>query len=140
MTNRAYECHKCFVKGVKLWRDYGTPFHWDLWCVDCACAQSDGKIDPATVRDDGTRIRETHIADMGGRVLATIEGPTTISYVSESRAQVREVTTDQLGWYVPAIPSDGPKEAPDGYWGYSSVTDHSDDYEWWLALPLRQAA
>lgn len=38
-----------------------------------------------------------------------------------------EHRTDQIGWYVPAVPCD------DGYWGYTSVPD--DAIARWKALP-----
>lgn len=43
------------------------------------------------------------------------------------------VPTDQIGWYVPAVPSgDG------NYWGYTSVSDAG--VQWWKRLPLRANA
>lgn len=39
-------------------------------------------------------------------------------------------TTDQIGWYVPAVPT----EEGTGYWGYTSVPD--DGIAWWQNLPL----
>jgi hypothetical protein len=41
----------------------------------------------------------------------------------------RGMWTDQIGWYVPAVPTE------DGnYWGYTSVPDTGVD--WWKCLPL----
>lgn len=37
--------------------------------------------------------------------------------------------TDQIGWYVPAVPD----EEGLGYWGYTSVPQAGVD--WWRALP-----
>lgn len=37
--------------------------------------------------------------------------------------------TDQIGWYVPAVPD----EEGIGYWGYTSVP--SAGVAWWRALP-----
>ena len=37
--------------------------------------------------------------------------------------------TDQIGWYVPAIPD----EERVGYWGYASVPERA--LKWWSALP-----
>lgn len=37
--------------------------------------------------------------------------------------------TDQIGWYVPAIPD----EEGAGYWGYTSVPEAG--IKWWRALP-----
>lgn len=44
-------------------------------------------------------------------------------------------TTDQIGWFVPAVPMEG---IGDGYWGYTSVPDIG--VAWWWQLPLRDAA
>ena len=40
--------------------------------------------------------------------------------------------TDQIGWYVPAVPD----EQGIGYWGYTSVPQAGVD--WWKRLPLRK--
>jgi hypothetical protein len=37
--------------------------------------------------------------------------------------------TDQIGWYVPAIPD----EEGVGYWGYTAVP--TEGVNWWQALP-----
>lgn len=42
--------------------------------------------------------------------------------------------TDQIGWYVPSVPT----EDGYGYWGYSSVPQQGVD--WWKQLPLRAPA
>jgi hypothetical protein len=39
--------------------------------------------------------------------------------------------TDQIGWYVPAIPVEGENT----YWGYSSVPVPDEGIEWWKSLP-----
>lgn len=39
-------------------------------------------------------------------------------------------STDQIGWWVPAVPD----EEGVGYWGYSSVPE--EGVAWWRALPL----
>lgn len=39
--------------------------------------------------------------------------------------------SDQIGWLVPAIPT----EDGETYWGYTSVPD--DGCDWWDALPIR---
>jgi hypothetical protein len=47
------------------------------------------------------------------------------------RADCDGVKTDQIGWYVPAVPD----EQGEGYWGYTSVP--AAGVAWWKALPLR---
>jgi hypothetical protein len=42
-----------------------------------------------------------------------------------------ETRTDQIGWYVPAVPVD------DTFWGYTSIPD--DGIAWWKALPTLAA-
>ena len=39
--------------------------------------------------------------------------------------------TDQIGWYVPAVPD----EEGVGYWGYTSVPDSG--VRWWRKLPTK---
>lgn len=39
--------------------------------------------------------------------------------------------TDQIGWYVPAVPD----EEGAGYWGYTSVPEAGVD--WWKRLPTK---
>lgn len=63
------------------------------------CATEGTDIDPATVSDDGTRPSK------------------------------HRVTTDQLGWWVPAV-----RDADGNFWGYTSSTE--EDYAKWVALPL----
>lgn len=150
MADRKYECHKCHVNGVKLWRDYGMPFHWDLWCVDCACAatgnaKSSAKIDPASVRDDGSRVSSVRFVlanEFGGPIMVRFDCDVPeASYLGkhgDMQVDRREEVSDSLGWRVPAVPSDGPKDAPDAYWGYTST--ESEDYAWWVAQPLRAKA
>jgi len=42
--------------------------------------------------------------------------------------------TDQIGWWVPAVPVDG---EPGAYWGYTSVPP--EGIAWWRALPTMPA-
>lgn len=51
----------------------------------------------------------------------------------DGRREDDGVRTDQIGWYVPAVPD----EEGVGYWGYTSVPDAG--VAWWRALPLRLA-
>lgn len=144
---RPYACEGCGASGVKLWRDYGTPFHWDLWCVDCACAKSDPEkpIDPATVAEDGTRVSHVRFVlanEFGGPVMVEFDGPVPkeryLGTYNAMTVERREETSDQLGWYVPAIQS---HDDPDVYWGYSSWTEErKGDWDAWAALPLRAKA
>lgn len=49
------------------------------------------------------------------------------------RTDDHKMQTDQIGWYVPAVPT----RDNFGYWSYGSVPD--DGVEWWKRLPLRPA-
>lgn len=40
--------------------------------------------------------------------------------------------TDQIGWYIPAVPTEDTEQA---YWGYTSVPP--EGCEWWRRLPTR---
>lgn len=140
---RPYACKGCGATGVKLWRDYGTPFHWDLWCVDCACAKTGGEyssetIDPALIQEDGARVTYTHYFDKTTRLgLLSVKGAVDEdSYVPSIEKRVE--TSDSIGWRVPAIQS---QDDPDVYWGYSSWTEErKGDWDAWAALPLRAKA
>ena len=72
-------------------------FHPRLLCARCAAADQDKDI--SDIDADGLRSRA--LAELG--------------------------RTDQIGWYVPAVPCEG------GYWGYTSVPD--DAIAWWKGLP-----
>lgn len=41
------------------------------------------------------------------------------------------IRTDQIGWYLPAVPT----EQPGSFWAYSSVPEERAD--WWRSLPTR---
>lgn len=147
MSARRYVCHKCGVGGVKLWRDYGMPFHWDLWCVDCACARTGGTysseaVDPATIRPDGTRVTETHFFDTGTRaMLIAFKGAVPPCETTAKHVERRDAITDTIGWRSPAIPVEAADKNthPDAYWGYSSWSEENDkDFVWWQEQPLRR--
>lgn len=70
-----YECGRCHVAGVKLWREYST-FQLYLRCARCACLVQGMPFD---VDDAGTR---------PGRWESGFDTP----------------RTDQIGYYVPAVP------------------------------------
>lgn len=104
VTPSDYKCQECGATGCKLWRDGGSFFSIELLCVDCAAR--DQKKDISSINEEGCRLIGQ---GMRGR-------------------------TDQIGWYVPAVP----QEERIGYWGYGSVPDAG--VQWWKRLPLRQAS
>ena len=94
-----YKCSKCDATSCKLWREYQTLLKHQS--LFCAkCAAKDQKEDISDIDADGRRKLE----DFGGR-------------------------TDQIGWYIPAVPA----EENDTYWGYTSVPQAGCD--WWRNLP-----
>lgn len=96
-----YVCTGCKASRVKLWRQYNTfADHIELKCAACA-AKDEGK-DITGMTPDGMY-------------------PMTEHFVGQ--------LTDQIGWMVPAIPT----EDGESYWGYSSVPQEGVD--WWKALP-----
>ncbi len=98
-----YKCGKCGATGCKLWREYQTFLeHQTLLCANCAA--KDQKKD---------------ISDIDA------EGRYTLDPKTFGRAQ----KSDQIGWYVPAVPT----EENDSYWGYTSVPQAGCD--WWDRLP-----
>lgn len=99
-----YRCAKCGAHGVKLWRDYQTFLsHIVLRCAGCAMKAQSKN---GTVDDDWFRV-ERH-----GKV---------------------EFKTDQIGWLVPAVPTEDGKT----FWGYTSVP--KDGVNWWRQLPTALA-
>jgi hypothetical protein len=100
----AYKCDSCNARGVKLWREYGVYSAPPVTlCVVCACEIKG--IDPDLVDENGTRPDEYAIT----------------------------MRTDQIGWYVPAVPAD----EEGNWWGYTSIPE--DGYERWKKLPTRAA-
>jgi DNA-directed RNA polymerase subunit RPC12/RpoP len=65
---------------------------------------------------------------------AAKEGGKDISDIDENGARSSDCgMTDQIGWYVPAIPDlEG-----DGWWGTTVVP--GEGYEWWRKLPTKPA-
>ena len=95
-----YRCSVCGAQGCKLWREYQTfADHITLECGPCAL-MSQGKKGP--IDRDGFR-------------------PCDI--------RCRGQKTDQIGWRVPAVPT----EEGDTFWGYTSVPQRGVD--WWRRLP-----
>jgi hypothetical protein len=97
-----YKCGSCGAKGCKLWREYQS-FHVELRCAPCA-AKEQGK-DISTIDADGMRLTPEY--DWAG-----------------------DRRSDQIGYYIPAVPVLGEKGA---YWGYTSVPEA--DGEAWRRLP-----
>lgn len=107
-TPPGYVCADCGAAGCKLWREYQTFLeHQVLRCVACA-----GK----------NQERDVSSMDASGRRFAP------------EYAFVRDQRTDQIGWLVPAVPTE------DGatYWGYTSVSEAG--CAWWRTLPLEPRA
>lgn len=102
-----YRCVTCDAHGVKLWRQYQS-VDPELRCAACACCNQN-KVDD--VDEAGTR--------------------------SSATAHPRDnCRTDQIGWYVPAVPD--PSLAPTrAWWGYTSVPP--EGVRWWKSLPTRRA-
>lgn len=101
-TPGKYICHHCKASGCKLWREYQTMFP-TLLCVVCA-TRNEQKVD--NVDATGRRTMTDDECSPGS-------------------------TTDQIGWYVPAVPD----EEGRNYWGYSSVPP--EGCVWWRNLPTR---
>lgn len=111
MVPGTYFCSKCNAKGVKLWRPYNS-FNIRLLCADCA-AEDQGK-DISSMDEYGSH--ESKLSD------GTPAGK-----------------CDQIGWFVPAVPTEdahpGFKDSL-AYWGYTSVPQEGVD--WWKRLSNRQ--
>jgi hypothetical protein len=96
-----YECGICGATGCKLWREYGTMRVY-LACAPCA-AKAGGR-DISTIDALGMREAPEYVWMKGER-------------------------TDQIGWYVPAIPADD----EGSMWGATSTP--MEAYERWQMLP-----
>jgi hypothetical protein len=100
-----YKCATCNRTGCKLWREYSPAGRLSpLLCCDCAGRHE--KVDVSDIDAHGRRLDKDKM------------------FRSSSR-------TDQIGWYVPAVPHD----EPGMYWGYSEVP--ADGVAWWRSLPTR---
>lgn len=62
-TPPGYECSKCGVSGVKLWRGFNS-FHVDLFCVKCASQHP--TIDISTLDKNGMRLENGERTDQIG--------------------------------------------------------------------------
>lgn len=100
-TPKEYVCSQCKATNCKLWREYQTS-HPSLFCAHCAVA-TNPKLSNVELDPNGTRHSDYDYANHGMR-------------------------TDQLGWYVPAIPD----EEGVGYWGYASIPPNGA--YWWRQL------
>jgi len=100
-----YKCGICGVTGCKLWREYGM---MRVYLACAPCAAKAGKRDISTI--DALGMRET--PEYSWAV------PGDPSYRS-----------DQIGWYVPAVPADD----QGSMWGATSTP--MDAYERWQKLP-----
>ena len=94
-----YRCTNCQVTGVKLWRNYGETTMATALLCATCAAANQGK----SIDDIDAEGKHT-IINVGCR-------------------------TEQIGWYVPAIPA----EDGHGYCGYISTPDAGT--QWWTALP-----
>jgi len=94
-----YKCKGCGAVGCKLWREYQT-VNPTLLCAVCAGKDQNKSIEG--IDEQGMRPNEPGMM---------------------------HPRTDQIGWYVPAIPD----EEGIGYWGYTSVPQVGID--WWYRLP-----
>lgn len=96
-----YKCTTCGVEGVKLWREYNIFLSHQT--LECVdCACKSQDKDASLVDEDGMRPCNSGL-----------------------------VTTDQIGWRVPACPTENGT-----FWGYTSVPQK--DVLKWKSLPLRK--
>jgi len=127
-----YKCGKCGATSCKLWRDYQTFLdHQSLMCLNCACREQN-KV--RTTTEDGRLLYTDKVHYWYRTAIMRPDhwcgydpknGPP--SDAIETRTE-RE-RTDQIGWRVPAVPTEG----NDSYWGYTSVPQAGCD--WWDRLP-----
>ncbi len=125
-----YRCTTCGAFGCKLWREYQTfANHTELVCCDCAGRSQ--KKDMSDIDAEGRRMSFYRLTRRQRRYRAR-HGTVGRRGARMVPAQEPSGRTDQIGWRVPAVPT----EDGEGFWGYSSVPD--DGVKWWRALPTRQ--
>ncbi len=125
-----YICGECGVTGVKLWRDYNTFMDAQtLRCMVCACREQKKSREPT---EDGRSLyaHDDHV------YRTSAEPEQWLVYDPEKgvptdaiETKVFSMRTDQIGWRVPAVPTEDGKS----YWGYTSVPQPGCD--WWGSLP-----
>lgn len=122
-----YACARCGRAGCKLWREYQTILSAQtLLCGACALADQEKSI-----RDERAVPRP----------LSSAESPSPSEPPIDAegyRVNKYGDKTDQIGWYIPAVPTIGllPGWAlhPDAnFWGYTSVPPEA--VAWWRAMP-----
>lgn len=101
-----YYCHDCKVTGIKLWREYQIA-RPKLLCANCAIK-------------DQSRPGISSLAKCSKKIIVDANG----TYIDECGMRI-----DQIGWYVPAVPTENCQT----YWGYTSVPSAGCD--WWKSLP-----
>lgn len=107
----SYACAACGKQGVKLWRPYQCSPD-DFFCIRHFSEETD----------------DARVGPVDGEQMP----PPGVEYVSdETLERVKGGLTDQLGWWVPAIPM---LETEGACWGYTSVP--GDRVEWWKGLPF----
>jgi hypothetical protein len=109
-SNRVtYVCTGCGAANCRLWREYQTmACYTRLLCCDCAEKDQQKKCHMPDSRD-----------------------PTKKALVYDAELKCERHTSDQIGWFIPAVPTDD----WDTFWGYTSVPYAG--VTWWYNLPLR---
>ena len=133
---RGYQCSKCGVSGVKLWRAYQTFLDGQcLFCLGCACENQNQTREPT---EDGKSLYTDKVfhwyrtaEDEPGwwRGYDPEKGPPADSIETKTERE----RYDQIGWLVPAVPT----EEGDTFWGYTSVPEPG--CQWWYRLPAMPA-
>lgn len=128
-----YVCGGCGETGIKLWREYQTSLkQTTLLCMACSCNEQSKTRTPT---EDGRSLytgivfhfyRTEGMLPNQGIGYDPKEGPPPDAigiYTVQER-------TDQIGWRVPAVPTEGFMN----FWGYTSVP--SAGVKWWRNLPF----
>jgi len=134
-TPANYVCGECGVTGVKLWREYQTCVdQQSLLCLGCACTEQKKVCTPT---EDGKSLYTDEVRHWF-RSSTTRPGwwagydpadPKKSLPVDAIETKTDRERTDQIGWRVPAVPT----EDGESYWGYTSVPQLGCD--WWSNLP-----
>lgn len=129
-----YVCGGCGATSVKLWREYQTSLdEITLLCLTCAYKEQN---EVRTPTEDGYSLykgtilhfyRTVEMLPNQGIGYDPREGPP-LEAIETYTFQER---SDQIGWRVPAVPTESEVM---NFWGYTSVP--SAGVDWWRNLPF----
>ena len=121
-----YICSNCKIKGIRLWRmSYSSEIN--LLCLKCAEKNQNSYCKYSYC---SPKIIWQH-QEMWNKYAEDNSMKLDTEEKRNLSKAYRHAISDQIGWYVPAVPD----ETLTTYYGYTSVPQPGVD--WWERLPLR---